>query len=115
MLDECRGEWQGGDALVVDGGGDEDLSIGASADDCFAVRKEVHDGVAHVGVRKGVSADVPAARVPLEKLKVGDNHAVAVSSCEYAVGVWHVDEAAAFDAVGVAHIEAYVVLDIEFP
>ena len=51
MLDECRGEWQGGDALVVDGGGDEDLSIGAGADGGFAVCKEVHDGVAHVGIR----------------------------------------------------------------
>jgi Cu+-exporting ATPase len=48
-------------------------------------------------------------------LLTGDNHAVAVTSCEYAVGVWHVDEAAAFDAVGVAHVEADVVLDVEFP
>ena len=39
---------------------------------------------------------------------------MAVAACEEVVGIWHVDHGAAFDTVFVAHVEADVVLDVEF-
>ena len=40
---------------------------------------------------------------------------MAVAACEEVVGIRHVDHGAAFDTVFVAHVEADVVLDVEFP
>jgi hypothetical protein len=48
-------------------------------------------------------------------LDVGDEYAMTVAADNDGVGVWHVDEAATLDAVGVPDIEADVVFDIEFP
>ena len=51
----------------------------------------------------------------MEELEVGDDYAVAVSSGEDVVCVGHINEVTALDAVGVAHVESDVVLDVEFP
>ena len=62
-----------------------------------------------------VAADVAAARLPLEKLDVGDEYAMPVSAGEEAVAVGHLYHGAAFDTVLVAHVESDVVLHVELP
>ena len=40
---------------------------------------------------------------------------MAIAARKDVVGVWHVDKGAAFNAVGIAHVEANVVFYIELP
>jgi hypothetical protein len=81
----------------------------------FAVRKQVHHCIVDDGIRQGVAADIAALRVPLEKLEIRDEYAVSITAGEEVVGVGHVYDGSAFDAVLVAGVESDVVLDVKFP
>ena len=55
-------------------------------DDCgVAAGHEVHNGILHYGVWKGVTSDISPASIPLKELYVGDEDAMSASSGEYLV------------------------------
>ena len=81
----------------------------------FAVREEVHHCVVDDGIWQWVAAYITTLRVPLEELEVGDEYAMSITAGEEVVGVGHVDNGSAFNAVLVSGVEADVVLDIKFP
>ena len=56
----------------------------------FPIGEEIHDRIMDDSIGDWVAADVAAAGVPLEKLNVGDEYAMPVSTGKEAVAVGHV-------------------------